>query len=277
MDNPNPTERIIYADNEPDQIPLQVLAARSFIFYLGYTAATLIHSPLCILFGPFMPFKKRYRFINQWSRFTIWWLKVTCDITYSISGYHNIPSQPGGIIVSKHQSQWETFFLQRLFEPQATVLKRELIWVPLFGWALSLLRPIVINRANKRAALKQIIQQGKQRMAEGSWILIFPEGTRVPTGQDSKLSKGAFILASETGYPIIPVVHNSGHCWKPHQIIKYPGHISIEIGPPVESHDVSVDTLMHTTRNWMEKRMHQISEVEAINKTHITIPSDQRR
>ena len=280
MENPNHTGNVelhLINENEPYSANevTPALIIRSTLFYIGYIIATLIHAPLCLIIGPFLPFKPRYRFINLWSRFTIWWLGITCNITYSLHGRENIPDTPGAVIVSKHQSQWETFFLQLIFSPQATVLKRELIWVPLFGWALTLLRPIVINRSNKREALKQIIVQGKQRMQEGCWILIFPEGTRTSLGESSKLSKGAFILASETQFPVIPIAHNSGHCWRPHRFLKYPGHITVEIGKPIESRDISIDTLMTKTRDWLQQRMHLISEVDAINATNITIPSDR--
>ena len=250
-----------------------ILLIRSFCFYIGYFLATVIHAPICLLVAPFLSFVERHNFINLWSRFIIWWLKVTCGVTYNVKGRENLKKINGAIIVSKHQSQWETFFLQLLFNPQVTVLKRELIWLPLFGWALSLLRPIVINRADKRGAMKQIIVQGRKRLAEGCSILIFPEGTRIGPGEDSGFSKGAFILAKETGYPIIPVAHNSGECWRPHHFIKLPGHITLEIGDPIPTTDETLESLMTKTRDWMQSRMHRISQIEACRHATISLPS----
>lgn len=167
----------------------------------------------------------------MWPRFANWLLSVTCQIEVVIEGKENLPSE-ACVIVSNHQGQWETFSMQYLFHPLCTLLKRELLYIPLWGWAMSLLKPIAINRGRPREALKQALNEGSDRLDRGIFVLFFPEGTRVEAGQVNKYSRSSFELALRSDVPVLPIVHNSGDCWPAHKFLKYPGTIFLTIGKP---------------------------------------------
>ena len=152
------------------------LFLRSLLFSVGGVVSVTAWSLLSLLTWPFS-LRIRYGVVRQWARFMVWWLGVTCRVQTVLSGVENIPAQPC-VILAKHQSTWETLFMQHLFVPQVWVLKRELLWVPVFGWALALLKPIAIDRKDGRGAMRQVLAQGKQRLEERDWVVIFPEGTR---------------------------------------------------------------------------------------------------
>ncbi len=155
-----------------------MLMLRSLIYSLGMWLVTLVFAPLAMLTFPF-PLKTRYAFIRNWARFNIWWLGVTCRLYYELDGRENLP-QGTAIAFCKHQSAWETFALQEILPPQVWLLKRELLWVPFFGWGLAMLRPIAIDRSSGRRAVKQLVDQGRQRLNDGMWVVIYPR--RYPNG-----------------------------------------------------------------------------------------------
>lgn len=258
------------ADDHPHSIKAYLGA---FLFYLGLIISLAIHCSLIIIIGPFFPFKQRFFFSTRWPLFMLWWLKITCGITCRIIG--NMPTQLPVIILSKHQSQWETFYLQVPFQPQVTVLKRSLLFIPIFGLATKLMRPIAIDRSQKRSALQQIITQGAQRLKEGNNILLFPEGTRIRPGQNSKLSRGGFILAKESGFPIVPIAHNAGEFWHPDYFTKKPGEITLVIGEPIETQSRSIEELMEAVRNWMQTTMYEISALERQAQSTIELPENK--
>ncbi|WP_017938981.1 lysophospholipid acyltransferase family protein [Zestomonas thermotolerans] len=211
-----------------------VQAIRTFVFYLLLSLSALVWSLISFLCLPFLTsYRSRYRFIVQnWCRFAIGLAWVVAGIRYRVSGAENIPEQPC-VILAKHQSTWETFFLSGYFSPLSQVLKRELLYVPFFGWTMALLRPIAIDRENPKAALKQVAQMGQQRLKEGCWVLIFPEGTRIPVGQTGKFSRGGAALAVNTGLPVLPVAHDAGRFWPREGWAKHPGCIEVVIGEPM--------------------------------------------
>lgn len=151
---------------------------RSLVFVVLYNLMGIVHSFFCLLFAPFQSFEQRYRFVNLWTRATMWLLRHLNGVVIEVEGLENIPSDKPVVVVANHQSQWETFYLQLLVSPQATILKRELLWVPFFGWGLALLKPIAINRKARTNALKTILRVGKQRLDDGISVVIYPEGTR---------------------------------------------------------------------------------------------------
>ncbi|WJN59578.1 lysophospholipid acyltransferase family protein [Pseudomonas sp. SO81] len=208
-----------------------VQAIRTFFFYLLLSSSSFFWCILCVFVAPFLPFRARYRFVIQtWCRCATWLAKVVVGIRYEVHGLENIPQQPC-VILAKHQSTWETFFLSAFFEPLSQVVKRELLYVPFFGWAMAMLRPIAIDRSNPKAALKQLAKQGDERIKQGAWVLIFPEGTRIPPGQIGKFSRGGAALAVNAGLPVLPIAHNAGEFWPKQGWAKFPGTIQVVIGP----------------------------------------------
>ena len=208
-----------------------VQAIRTFFFYLLLSSSSFFWCIFCVIVSPLLPFPTRYRLVCQtWCRFAVWLARVVARVDYRISGLENIPQQPC-VILAKHQSTWETFFLSGYFGPLSQVVKRELLYVPFFGWAMNLVKPIAIDRSNPKAALKQLAKQGDERLKEGAWVLIFPEGTRIPPGQIGKFSRGGAALAVNAGLPVLPIAHNAGEFWPKEGWAKYPGTIDVVIGP----------------------------------------------
>ena len=163
-----------------------------------------------------------------------WLLKVICGLDYRVRGLENIPSG-AHIAMWKHASSWETFAQAVIFPPQAWVLKRELLWIPFVGWGLKLLRPIAINRGEGHRAVNQVIDQGKARLKDGLWIIVFPEGTRVVAGDTRKFGVSGALLAVESGKSVVPLSHNAGVYWPRRGFLKKPGTIRVIIGEPIES------------------------------------------
>ncbi|TDV59901.1 1-acyl-sn-glycerol-3-phosphate acyltransferase [Pseudomonas sp. LP_7_YM] len=210
-----------------------VQAIRIFIFYLLLGTTALLWCSLSFFIAPFLPFRVRYRFINvYWCRCAVWLTKVFLNIKVNITGQENVPKTPC-VIVSNHQSTWETFFLSAHFQPLSQVLKRELLYVPFFGWAMAMLRPIAIDRSNPKAALKVVAKKGDELLKDGVWVLIFPEGTRVPYGQVGKFSRSGSALAVNAELPVLPIAHNAGRYWPKEGWGKKPGTIEVVIGEPM--------------------------------------------
>ena len=208
-----------------------VQSSRIVLFYLLLSLSACFWCILSMFVAPFLPFRARYRFVVQtWCRCAVWLAKTIVGIRYEVKGLEHIPQQPC-VILAKHQSTWETFFLSALFEPLTQVVKRELIYVPFFGWAMAMLRPIAIDRSNPKAALKQLAKQGHERLEQGAWVLVFPEGTRIPTGQIGKFSRGGASLAVNANLPVLPVAHNAGEFWPKEGWGKTPGTVQVVIGP----------------------------------------------
>lgn len=226
---------------------------RSSIFAILYVTTAVLFSCLGVLLWP-LPFKWRYKVVSQWAKINIWLLAKICDVHLEVEGREHISDEPC-IIISKHQSAWETLALQAVFPPQVWVLKRELLWLPFFGWGLASLNPIAIDRKAGRKALSQVIEQGLDRLSSGIWVVIFPEGTRVATGYMGKFGIGGSRLAVDTGYPVIPVAHNAGKLWPKRGFLKHPGVIKMVIGAKVSTHNVTATELNQQLFNWMEEQM----------------------
>ena len=221
------------------------------------SVSVFIYSFICVLAYPF-PFRIRYKMIAEFVGMNIWFLKVICRVNYRIEGLENIPKDRVGIVLSKHQSTWETFLLPRLFRHSAIILKRELLWVPFFGWGLRLVDPIAINRSAKSNAMEQIIEKGKKALDSGRFIIIFPEGTRIPYGKVGNYRSGGARLAVATGYPVIPVAHNAGRYWSKRGILKYPGTIRVVIGAPIETKGRKHEEVLAEVKNWIESTVKKL-------------------
>ena len=233
-----------------------MLFFRSSLFFLGQVITAPIFTLIALLSLPLNPIT-RNDLISGWARSMLWWLKVTCNIRHEITGIENIPNTLT-IILGKHQSTWETFAFQAIFPTQVYVLKRELLWIPIFGWGLAMSSPIAINRASGREALKQLVEKGKDRLAKGLWVVIFPEGTRIAPGKRGKYHIGGAWLATHTKTQVLPVAHNAGDFW-PKGFIKNPGVIQIRIGSPIQTAHLKTEALNHQVENWIETEMASIN------------------
>jgi len=233
---------------------------RSLIFSMGMITSTVVVSALLLLCAP-LPFRVRSSVARMYAGFVIGTLKILCGVDYQIRGQENIP-KGAAILFSKHQSTWETYALQLMFPPQVWVLKRELMWLPFFGWGLAMLKPISIDRSSGRKAIKQIIEQGKARLDAGIWVTIFPEGTRIAPGQHKRWGIGGAILAEESAYPIVPVAHNAGEFWPRRVFVKRPGTIQVVIGPAIEARGRKAAEINAEVETWMRSTMAEISTIE---------------
>jgi 1-acyl-sn-glycerol-3-phosphate acyltransferase len=234
---------------------------RSVIFAVLQTALTIFFSVVALFSFPFSA-HARYRLITGYNRTVIWLARGVLGIRYVIQGAENLPTQPA-IILAKHQSAWETVAFLCLFPPVAPVIKRELLKVPFFGWAFRMLSPIAIDRSAGREALKQIVSQGKEKLAQGFWVLVFPEGTRVAPGEKGRYGIGGGWLAAETGAPIVPVAHNAGEVWPKNAFIKRPGTITISIGPVIDSTSKGAAELTRAVEVWIEAEMARLPPAAA--------------
>jgi 1-acyl-sn-glycerol-3-phosphate acyltransferase len=233
----------------------------SLLFSIAMIVSTIVTALLLLLAGP-LPFRYRSAVAARYARFIISAVKLLCGIDYQVRGQENIPDG-AAIIFSKHQSTWETYALQLFFPAQVWVLKQELMWVPFFGWGLAMLKPISIDRGAGRKAIKQIIKQGKQRLNDGIWVTIFPEGTRVAPGQHKRWGMGGAILAEHSGYPVVPVAHNAGDFWGRRRFIKKPGTIQVIIGPAIETQGRKAAEINEQAEAWMAAAMAQIAAGQA--------------
>jgi 1-acyl-sn-glycerol-3-phosphate acyltransferase len=225
---------------------------RSLVFYLGYYGSLVPHAILCVLVGIFMPIRVRYHYFLLWNAFSLWWLKITCGITCQVAGRENVPPAPF-VILANHQSPWETLFLYREFLPVCAILKKELLRIPFFGWALRLLHPIAIDRSRKGRSLQQLLEQGKVNLNNGYSVLVFPEGTRVNPGVEKKYSAGGAELAIGAGKLILPVAHNAGLYWPAHRFIKHPGIIKVVIGQPIDPAGRKARDVIQEVETWIRQ------------------------
>ena len=237
--------------------PYPILWLRSLAFWVVFPISLVLFAILLMLAAPFS-LKTRWALLQIWVQFILWWLRVSCNLTHEIQGEENIPAD-AGIVFSKHQSTWETIALQQIFPLQVWVAKRELMWIPFFGWGLWLMQCIHIKRGSGKAAINQLITQGKARMEEGIWVVIFPEGTRVAAGSPGRYRIGGAALAEHSGRDIVPVAHNAGEYWPRRSFIKRPGVIQVRIGAPISPEGKTAQQLLDEASGWIEARMAEIT------------------
>ncbi len=233
-----------------------LLYLRAWLFYLGLFVLTIPFSLLAIVLIP-LPAVTRSRWVSGWAHAVMWWLKVTCNLRYKVSGREHIPATPS-IILAKHQSAWETIALQTILPPQVWVLKRELLMIPFFGWGLWAVGSIPIDRSSGREALKKLVNHGKDRLKRGLWVVIFPEGTRTAPGARAKYHIGGAWLATHTQTAVVPVAHNAGRYWRKNSILKYPGVIQVVIGPVISTNGLKPDALNQQVETWIETEMQHL-------------------
>lgn len=234
-----------------------MLALRSLLFYLGISLNTLFFTAT----GPllfFLPPLLRNAYMMKWGFISTWWLKVTCNIDYKIDGLDKLPRETC-VVLAKHQSAWETIAFQTILPPHTWVLKRELLWIPVFGWGLAQCIPIAINRGSRKQALKQVIRQGTKRLNSGLWVIIFPEGTRMLPGTQGKYGIGGAMLAEKANHPVVPIAHNAGEYWPKRGFLKYPGTIHVVIGDPIYPNGKRSADINAEAEAWIEARMAEIT------------------
>ncbi|MDH3377560.1 MAG: 1-acyl-sn-glycerol-3-phosphate acyltransferase [Gammaproteobacteria bacterium] len=230
---------------------------RSLLFLIGQSISAILYSPISMLAFPLPPLL-RSRIIGGWAHFAIWWLRVTCNLSFTVRGLENLPDQPA-VILSKHQSAWETIAFQLIFPPQAWVLKRELLWIPFFGWGLAASRPISINRSAGAQALSHLVREGTERLNEGRWVVVFPEGTRMPPGEHGRYNPGGAMLAVRSGAPIVPVAHNAGEFWPRRGFLKKPGVVTVAIGPRIDTKGRRPKSVNSEAEAWIKETMQRIA------------------
>ncbi len=206
-----------------------------------------------------VPYQYRSKIIAVWSKVCLSVLTFFCGLKFEITGQENIPDKPC-IIFCKHQSTWETMALQLYFTPQVWILKKELLWVPFFGWTLASMKSIAIDRSSGKKALKQIVEQGTQRLDEGIWVVIFPEGTRTLPGKKINYKIGGAMLAKQSGYDVLPIAHNAGEFWPKGQYIKKSGTIKMMIGPVIKSSEFKTKEINQQAEEWIESTLSEIYE-----------------
>lgn len=230
-----------------------LILLRSCLFAIVLILITPPCAIIALLTFP-LPALTRYRIISIWSRLVLLASRHICGIRYRVVGAHNIPSQPV-VVLSKHQSAWETIAFQVLFPPQAYVIKRELLWIPFFGWGLALFSPIAIDRKAGARAMKQMLELGKDRLTQGFWVVVYPEGTRVAPGKRGRYRRGGAAIACHAQVPILPVAHNAGLFWRRNAFLKYPGTITVSIGAAIDSRSDGPEALTARVEHWIESEM----------------------
>lgn len=238
---------------------------RSCLLYFLLASLTLLWCIPSVIFGLLLPYKWRYRLIGvAWGRTAVWLAKYVAGVNYRVTGAENIPAQPC-VILSKHQSTWETFYISSHFYPLSQVLKRELLRIPVFGWALAMINPIALNRSQPKQALRQLAQQGHERLKQGNWLMIFPEGTRVVPGKIGKFSRGGASLAVNADLPVLPIAHNAGHFWPRTGWTKKAGTIDIVIGPAMYAQGTgsrAIAELNQRAYEWIARAQRDIGSLD---------------
>ncbi len=215
-----------------------------------FVLSVVVYAGLALLIAP-LPFCHRYRLLTTWADLNLWFSAHICRLDYQVEGLENIPDRPS-IIMAAHQSTWETLALQQLFPPLAWVIKRELLWIPFFGWGLALIAPIAIDRRTGRIASEQLIDKGCARLESGRWVVVFPQGTRVSFGERPAYKLGGARLAASANAPVVPVAHNAGRYWPRRRFLKYPGTITVRIGPAIHPHGKSPEMISAEVKRWIE-------------------------
>lgn len=232
-------------------------AFRSFLFLVGAVIITSFFGllvPACGLFS----YRAALYTARSWARWMVRWVALSCGIRYEIRGWENVPAGPA-VIMAKHQSAWETLFMEWYFPPQCWIVKKELLWLPFVGWGLIGIRCIAIDRSSGHSAIEQIVEQGTRRMREGMWVSIFPEGTRIPVGKKGRYGMGGAILATRSGVPVLPIAHNAGEFWGRYAFRKHAGVVQVVIGPEIPTAGREPAAVNADVQDWIEGEMRRLN------------------
>jgi 1-acyl-sn-glycerol-3-phosphate acyltransferase len=235
---------------QPRRVPPWQVAG-SLIFTSFFLLWTFLYAIFFVLASLFLPYRGRFALARVWARAILWVLRRSCGLDYRVEGLERLP--PGNhVALIKHSSSWETVAQALLLPPQVWVLKRELTWIPVVGWGIRQLRAIAVNRGAGASAVREVIEQGKVRLAEGEWVVIFPEGTRMPPGETRKYGVSGAALAAETGKWIVPIAHDAGYYWPRRGLIKRPGTIRVVIGAPIAAAGRNPREVNSEAQAWIE-------------------------
>jgi 1-acyl-sn-glycerol-3-phosphate acyltransferase len=231
---------------------------RSFVLFCFLIVFTIPYATACFVAFPFMRADKRYWMAVGWCRTTLFVARHLNGIRYRVEGMENLPDGPA-VLLPKHQSAWETVALPAIMpRPLCYVFKRELLYVPFFGWALGMLKMIQIDRKEGKYAFVSVVKQGRQRLSEGAWVIMFPEGTRTAVGTQGKYKTGGARFAMDAGACVVPIAHNAGRVWPRNSFIKYPGIVTVSIAKPIDTFVLSADEINTRVETWIETEMRRI-------------------
>lgn len=234
---------------------------RSLLFSLGYALLTLVISvAVMTVFWALSP-RRRFYLYALWCRLVIAWARVSCGIRFRVEGTIPDTEKTPVVVVANHQSTWETIFLYYLLEPVVPILKKELLDIPFWGWALRLQRPIAIDRSKPREATRSLLSQGRERLRSGLSVLVFPEGTRSAPGRIGRFSRSGAQLSATTGAPLVPIVHNAGDCWPTGGWTKKPGLIRVIIGEPMMPDGHTPRELADSCTSWFDTNRQELGLV----------------
>ena len=248
------------------------LIIRSTLFWILFLPAVVVCACVVSLLA-FMPLRFRMGIVKGWIAWSLGCLRITCGLGYRVEGQENIPEK-GFIVRSKHSSTWETIAIQRLFRPMVWVVKRELTWIPAFGWALKSMNAIALNRGTGRKAINQLIEESQKHMDDGRILMLFPEGTRVLPLQRKPFKLGGAIVSKRTGYSVLPIAHNAGEFWPRHSWIKWPGTIRVVIGPPIDPEDKSPEEIIAEVGDWITRECERISDPAQLKRIGVETPAE---
>ncbi len=237
---------------------LQWLGSIAFTSFLFLSVPP--YGLVVILVAVFAP-RHTYAAVVAWVDAVLFALRVCCRLDHTVEGRDNLPST-ASVVLMKHSSAWETLAQLKMFPQQTWVLKRELLWIPMFGWALRMLKPIAIDRKGGGAAVQQVLNQGRRRLESGFWVVIFPEGTRVAAGKSRRYGLSGALLASAAGRPVIPVAHNAGYYWPRHSLLKRRGTIRVVIGEPIATAGIDPREINERVQLWIEAQLERIKPID---------------
>ena len=236
---------------------------RSALFFLWMAGTVVLWATVVVLMSIFVRGTPLYWVCINWLRVVIWGSRVICGVRHRVQGMENVPTAADAraavLLAPKHQSTWETFALPTLMShPLCYVFKRELLWIPFFGWAIGRLDMVHIDRSKRAEAWAKVAEQGQRFMAQGNWVIMFPEGTRTPRGSQGTYKHGAARLAVATGTPVVPIAVTSGRCWPRKSFLLRPGVIDVSIGKPISVQGREPDELMREIETWIEAEMRRL-------------------
>lgn len=237
---------------------------RSALFQIILLVVVIPYAGMVLCTAPF-PRLVRWRIIAGWPQFAFWLSRHLLRIDYEVHGREHIPATPC-VVLSKHQSAWETIAYTTIFPPHVYVLKRELLWLPFLGWGLALMSPIAIDRSNRKAAMQRVIQLGGERLAQGLSIMVYPEGTRIAVGRRGVYKLGGGVIAVQNRALALPVAHNAGLVWPRNSFVKQPGKVTVVIGPPIATEGLTAEQVMRRAEEWIEGQMERLTPPAAVRQ-----------